>query len=104
MWVFNAEVTTYPRIAPLLDSHDCLIALVLSLWTLWETALGGVLFSPSMILVCRGQYRIVLGNVPWQFGPSLFVLGHIFLLSMGLGLDMKLIGVVKSFGPTITIY
>ena len=48
-------MTTYFGIAPLLYSYDCLIALVLSLGTLWETALGGVPLSPSMILVCRGQ-------------------------------------------------
>ena len=45
--------------------------------------------------------RIVLGNVPWQFGPSLFVFRHIFLLGMGLGLDIKWVGVAKSFGPII---
>ena len=45
--------------------------------------------------------RIVLGNVPWQFGPSLSVLGHIFLLGMGLGPNMKWAGVAKFFGPTI---
>ena len=44
--VFNVEVTTYPGIAPLLYSHDCLIALVLSLGTLWEVALGGVPLFP----------------------------------------------------------
>ena len=55
LWVFNAEVTTYPGIAPPLYSHDCLIALVHSLRTLWETALGGVLLSPSVISVCREQ-------------------------------------------------
>ena len=44
--------------------------------------------------------RIVLGNVSWQFGPSLFVLEHFFLLGVGLGLDMKWAGVAKFFGPT----
>ena len=39
--------------------------------------------------------RIVLSNVTWQFGPSLFVLG------VGLMPDMKWAGVAKSFGPTI---
>ena len=48
-------MTPYPGIAPPLDSHDCLIALVHSLGTLWETALSGVLLSLSMILVCRWQ-------------------------------------------------
>ena len=48
-------MTACPRIALPLFSHGCLIALVLSLGTLWETDLGGVLLSPSMILVCREQ-------------------------------------------------
>ena len=47
------------------------------------------------------ENRIVLGNVSWQFRPSSFVLGHFFLLSVGLGLDMKWAGVAKFFGPTI---
>ena len=47
------------------------------------------------------ENRIVLGNVSWQFGPSLFVLRHFFLLGVGLGLDMKWAGVAKFFGPTI---
>ena len=46
--------------------------------------------------------RIVHDNVSWQFGPSLFVLRHIFLFDVGLGPDMKWIGVVKFFGPTKT--
>ena len=53
-------MTAYPGIVPPLYSHDCLIALVLSLGMLWETVLGGMPLSPSMILVCRGQ------DCPWQ--------------------------------------
>ena len=49
LWVFNVEVTAYPGIAPSLFSHGCLIALVLSLGTLWETVLSGVPLSPSVI-------------------------------------------------------
>ena len=41
------------------------------------------------------------GDVSWQFGSSSFVLGHFFLLGVGLGLDMKWAKVVKFFGPTI---
>ena len=41
------EVTAYPGIASPPYSRDCLIALVLSLGTLWETVLGGVSLSPS---------------------------------------------------------
>ena len=48
-------MTTYPRIALPLFSHGCLVALVLSLGTLWETALGGVSLFPSVILICREQ-------------------------------------------------
>ena len=58
------------------------------------------------LVVCRfllpwsrfAENRIVLSNVFWQFGPSSFVLGHFFFLSVGLGLDMKW-GVAKFFGP-----
>ena len=61
------------------------------------------------LVVCRfllpwsrfAENRIVLGNVSWWFRPSSFVLGHFFLLGMGLGLDMKWAGVAKFFGPTI---
>ena len=48
-------MTAYPGIALPLYSHGRLIALVLSLGTLWEIALGGVLLSPSVILVCWEQ-------------------------------------------------
>ena len=41
------------------------------------------------------ENRIVFGNVSWQLGPSLFILG------MGIGLDMEWAGVAKFFGPTI---
>ena len=34
----------------------------------------------------------------------MFILGHLFLLGVGLGLDMKWAGVAKFFGPTLTIY
>ena len=33
--------------------------------------------------------RIVLGNVSGPFGPSLFILGHFFLLGVGLGLSIR---------------
>ena len=46
--------------------------------------------------------RIVFSNVSWQIRPSSFILGHFFLLSVGLGVDMKWAGVAKFFGPTIT--
>ena len=55
MWVFNVEVTAYPRIALPLFFHGCLVAPVLSLRMLWETALGGVRLSPSVISVRQGQ-------------------------------------------------
>ena len=44
--------------------------------------------------------KIVLGDVSWQFGLSLFILGHFFLLGMGLGLYMKWAKVVEFFDPT----
>ena len=45
--------------------------------------------------------RVVLGSISWQSGFPLFVLGHFFLFGMGLGFDMKWVGVLRSFGPTI---
>ena len=45
--------------------------------------------------------RVILGNISWQSRFPLFVLGHFFLLGMGLRLDMKWAGVPRSFGPTI---
>ena len=47
------------------------------------------------------ENRIVLGNVSRQFGLSSFVLGHFFLLGVGLGLSVKWAGVAKFFDPTI---
>ena len=47
--------------------------------------------------------RVVLNSISWQSGFPLFVLGHFFLHGMGLGLDMKWVGVLRSFGPTITL-
>ena len=48
--------------------------------------------------------RIVLGDVSGPFGLSSLVLGHIFLLGVGLGLSIKWAGVVKFFGPTYIIF
>ena len=45
--------------------------------------------------------KVVLGSISCQSGLSLLVLGHIFLLGMGHGLDMKWAEVTNSFGPTI---
>ena len=47
--------------------------------------------------------RIVLGYVSGPLGLSLFVLGHFFLLSVDLGLNIRWVGVVKIFDPTNTI-
>ena len=44
---------------------------------------------------------VVLGNTIWRFGFPSFVLGHFLLLGMGLGLDIKWVGVSRSFDPTI---
>ena len=46
--------------------------------------------------------RVVLGDVSGSLGPSLFVLGHFFLLGVGLGPSMRWVGVVKFFDPTRT--
>ena len=49
------------------------------------------------------ENRIVLGDVSGPFGLSSLVLGHIFLLGVGLGLSIKWAGVVKFFDPTLFI-
>ena len=48
--------------------------------------------------------RVVLDNISWQFGFPSFILGHFFLLGMGLGLDMKCAGICLSFSPTDVIF
>ena len=48
--------------------------------------------------------RVILGNVSWQLGPSLFILRYFFILSVSLGLGMKWARVAKSFGPTNNIW
>ena len=58
-----------------------------------------MLFFPPGIW--DAESRIVIGNVSRLFGLSLFILGHFYLLSVGLGLGIKWGGVVKFFGPTI---
>ena len=47
--------------------------------------------------------RIVLSDVFGPLGLSLFVLGHYFLLGVGLGFSMRWAGVVRFFDPTISI-
>ena len=44
--------------------------------------------------------RIFIGDVSGPLGLSLFVLGHSFLLGVGLGLSMRWAEVVKFFDPT----
>ena len=44
--------------------------------------------------------RVILGSTIWRSGFPSFVLGHFFLLGVGLGLDIKWAGVPISFGPT----
>ena len=48
--------------------------------------------------------RVVLGSISWQSRFPLFVLKRFFLLDMGLRLDMKWFGVLRSFGPINDIY
>ena len=45
--------------------------------------------------------RVIFGSISWQSGFPLFVLGHFFLLGMGLRFDMKWARIPRSFGPTI---
>ena len=45
------------------------------------------------------ENRVILGSISWQFGFPSFVLEHFFLLSMGLGLDMKWVGLCQILQP-----
>ena len=63
---------------------------------LWEATFDGVSFFPFRIWVGR-----VLDDVSSPFGLSSFVLGHLFLLGVGFGLNIKWAEIVKFFGPTI---
>ena len=71
----------------------------LFLGALWETAFDGVALFPSG--VWNAENKIVLGHVSRLFGLSLFVLGHFFLLGVGLGFSIEWAEVVTFFGPTI---
>ena len=55
LWAFNVEVTASPRIAPPPYPHSCPIVLVLLFGTIGRAIFGGVLLSPSVTLVGRGQ-------------------------------------------------
>ena len=48
--------------------------------------------------------RVVLSDVSWQFELFSFVLGHFFLLGVGLGLSIRWAGVTKFFDPTVSIF
>ena len=52
---FNAEVTASPRIAPPPHPHSCPTVLVLLFGTTGRVVFEGVLFSPPVTLVGRGQ-------------------------------------------------
>ena len=43
---------------------------------------------------------MVLGDDSQQLGPSLLILERFFFFGVGLGLDVKWVGLAKSFGPT----
>ena len=43
--------------------------------------------------------KVVLGSIFWQSGFPSFVLGHFFLLGVGLGLDMKWAGLCQILQP-----
>ena len=55
---------------------------------------------PSFLRSRLAKDRIVLGNVSWQFGLFLSILGRFFLLDMGLGLCMKWVEAAEFFDPT----
>ena len=43
--------------------------------------------------------RVILGSISWQSGFPSFILGHFFLLGMGLVLDMKWAGLCQILQP-----
>ena len=47
--------------------------------------------------------KVVLGSISWQSRFPLFILGHFFLLGMGLELNMKWAEIPRSFAPTIAL-
>ena len=55
----------------------------------------------SFLRFWLAEDRIVLGDVSWQLGLSLFIFGRFFLLGMGLGPCMKWAGAAEFFDPTI---
>ena len=57
LWAFNAKVIASPRIAPPPCPYGWPIGLGTSFGMLKGTAASNVAFSPSVILVCRGQGR-----------------------------------------------
>ena len=55
----------------------------------------------SLLGSVLAEDKIVLDDVSGPLGLSSFVLGHSFLLGVGLGLSIRWAGVVKFFDPTI---
>ena len=54
----------------------------------------------SFLQFWLAEDRIVLGDVSWQLGLSLFILGYFFLLGMGLGSCIKWVRAAEFFDPT----
>ena len=94
-------MTTSPGIAFLPCSYGWPTKVETSFGMLEGTASDGVALSPSVVLVYRGQGR------PRQYILAVWIPfvrpRHFFLLGMGLGLDMKWAGVLRSFDPTTVI-
>ena len=97
---FNAEVTTSPGIAPPPCSHGWPTVLVLFFFGCPER-LSLKACCPSFLWSRLAEDRIVLGDISWLFGLSLFIFGYFFLLGMGLGLFMKWAEAAEFFEPTI---
>ena len=99
LWAFNAKVTTF-------------------FWNCSSTMLPWLAHCVSTFCLgrpgrlslraCRSSFlrfrltedRIVLGDISWQLGLSLFILGCFFLLGMGPGPHMKWTGTADFFDPT----
>ena len=95
---FNVEMTASPRIAFLPCSYGWPIGSELPLGCSRGLPLATWRFPLPWFWSAKD--RVVLDSISWQSGFPLFVIGHFFLLGMGLGLDMKWARVPRSFGPT----
>ena len=84
---FDVEVTASSRIVFLLCSYGWFIGLGTSLGMLEGTTSGNM--ALLLLLFWSAEDRVVLSSISWQSRFPLFILGHFFLLGIGLKPNMK---------------